>query len=73
VIGTHKGALPEIIKPGETGFLCRSKEEFIEAIRNVDSLSPEACRKDAVTRWNRERVAKEYFEIYKAIVGGEVF
>ena len=73
VIGTNEGALPEIIKHGETGFLCKSKEDFINAVRNVDSLSPEACREDAVARWNRERVAKEYLEIYKAVANGEVF
>ena len=73
VIGTDEGALKEIIQHGETGFLCKNKEDFINAIRNVDSLSPEACREDAVKRWNRLRVGREYLEIYAAVANGEIF
>ena len=73
VIGSDEGALPEIIKRGETGFLCKTDQDYVNAVRNVDSLSPEACREDAVKRWNRERVAREYLEVYEAVADGEVF
>ena len=46
VIASRIGALPEIVKHGETGFLCESgnKEEFQEHI-NILWHNPELCRK----------------------------
>jgi len=73
-ICSNEGAFPEIIQEGKTGFLCElNLEDYMNAIRNVDSLSPKACRADAISRWNRERVAKGYMEIYKEVASGAVF
>lgn len=73
VITSNEGAFPEIIIEGKTGFLASTIEQYVNAIKNVDVLSPEACRKDAETRWNRRRVAEQYKQIYEDVLKGEVF
>jgi len=72
-IVSRDGAFPEIIVEAKTGWLCSTFQEYINAIRNVDMLSPERAREDALKRWSRERVAKDYLKIYEDVEKGEVF
>lgn len=72
-IVSEDGAFPEIIQKGKTGWLCKSFEDYVTAIKNVDSYSLEECRRDAEARWSRERVAKDYFRVYEDVIKGEVF
>ncbi|MCG5539062.1 glycosyltransferase [Halorhodospira sp. 9622] len=71
VIGTDRGALPEIIKHGQTGFICRTEEEMVEAIGAVDQLSPQACREHVERRFDIRRVCADYEELYRRAIAGE--
>jgi glycosyltransferase involved in cell wall biosynthesis len=53
-----------------TGFLVDSVEEMAKAIRHVDEISPEACRRAAEKRFPKERMVDKYFDLYHALVGG---
>ena len=65
VIAYRSGALPEIVEHGMTGFLVDSVEEMAEAIRHVDRISPQACRRQAEQRFGAERMIRNYFDIYE--------
>ncbi len=67
VIASRMGAFPEIIKEGETGFLCTSPGEYSEAIESLDSIAPLSCRQDAVERWDRMRAGRQYIELYERL------
>ncbi|MCL6578420.1 MAG: glycosyltransferase [Candidatus Bathyarchaeota archaeon] len=67
VITSNLGAAPEIVKDGETGFLCKTLEAYEEAVNHVEALNPEACRKDAVERFNRTRIAQMYLDLVKKL------
>ena len=73
VIVSRDGAFPEIVIEGKTGWLCSNLQEYVSAIMNVDMLSPEKARKDAVERFDRSRVAKEYLQVYKEVALGSIF
>ena len=60
VLTYDMGAMPEILQPGVTGYICENLNEMIESIEEVSKLSPEACRADAEKRWHYTRAAKEY-------------
>ena len=47
VIAFNRGAMPELIIDGVTGFLCNNEAEMLAAINKVDTLSPLKCRKHA--------------------------
>jgi hypothetical protein len=39
-----RGAAVEVVDDGVTGFLREEVDEMVAALRNIDSISPEACR-----------------------------
>jgi glycosyltransferase involved in cell wall biosynthesis len=69
VIAYRSGALTEIVEHGVTGFLVDNVEEMAEAIRRVDAISPEVCRKAAEQRFRKERMVEKYFVLYRAMAG----
>jgi len=73
VICSRDGAFPEIIMEAKTGWLCETFWEYVNAVKNVDVLKPELARQDALKRWDRLRVAKEYLQIYEEVAKGTVF
>ena len=63
VIASRMGAFPEIINHGQTGFLCKNKAEYLEAIDRVGDLNPQAPRADAESRWHYTRAAQDYIKL----------
>ena len=63
VIAMNMGAMPEIINHGETGFLCNSSDDIVDAVSHVKELNRDAIRKDSVERWHYTRAAKDYEKI----------
>ena len=63
VICSRMGAFPEIIKHGVTGFLCKNKAEYLDAIDQVGDLNPQAPRADAEARWHYLRAAQDYIKL----------
>lgn len=68
VIALRRGAAPEVIADGKTGFVVDTEEEMIEATKKVDSLKPSDCRKHIEDNFSLEKMAKDYLEIYKKIL-----
>lgn len=63
VISAAMGALPEIIKHGETGFLFNNYEQMKNYIGLIDEIDPKNCRKDIEERFSRKVMAKNYEKI----------
>jgi len=64
VIGTPRGSLPEIIKDGETGYICNSVEESVGAVKKCQELSPNSIRKYVELRFSIDKMYKHYMDIY---------
>lgn len=69
VIAYRSGALPEIVEDGVTGFLVDTAEEMAAAIRKVHTINPEVCRSTARRRFSRERMVRDYFDLYGQLTG----
>lgn len=67
VIGTPRGALPEIVRENETGFLIRSLEEGVQAVAALPRLSRTACRRDAETRFTPAASVDRFLAIYAGL------
>lgn len=73
VIAFKRGSIPEIIKNGRTGFVVEDVEEMIEALSNIDKIDRTYCRSYAITKFNVEKMADGYEEIYyKVLAKGRV-
>lgn len=69
VVAFRRGALPEIIEDGRTGFLVGSVEEMATAIERSRRLSSAACRASAEERFSAASTARGYLRLYGEIAG----
>ncbi len=67
VVGWRKGAVPEVITDGVTGFVVDSIEEAVRAVERVPGLSRRACRQVFEERFDAVRMAQEYVEVYRRL------
>jgi len=62
VISTDWGAMSETVLHGVTGYRCRTLDDFVWAIRNIDSLDTKKVREWAESNYSMERVALMFQE-----------
>ncbi len=70
VVALRRGALPEIVEDGRTGFLVDGVEEMAEAMRAAASLRPEDCRRSAETRFSAAETTRRYLALYERLASG---
>jgi glycosyltransferase involved in cell wall biosynthesis len=72
VISLHRGAAPEIIKLGVTGFVVNSIAEMVEAVGKVDKIKASACRARVQNYFSTKQMVDHYEKAFsKAIYGPE--
>jgi glycosyltransferase involved in cell wall biosynthesis len=71
VVGLRRGAVPEVVTDGIDGFVCESPEEMITAVKRLDGIDREACRRTVERRFSAEVVVAQYERVYRrALAGG---
>lgn len=68
VIARPRGAVPEIVRHGETGFLVNTLEEAVEAVRRVPELDRARIRQHVAQHFSHERMVEEYLQVYERIL-----
>jgi glycosyltransferase involved in cell wall biosynthesis len=68
VIAYDGGAVSEVIKEGQTGFIAKNVEDAAEAVQRVPELSRAHCRKVFEKRFTVTRMARDYVKIYKRTI-----
>jgi glycosyltransferase involved in cell wall biosynthesis len=71
VIAFARGAAPEIVEEGVTGFLVQDGDEMAARLAEVDRIDRGACRARAQKRWSAARMAADYEQLYERIVGAD--
>ena len=69
VIAMARGAVPEVVVDGKTGFICHSLEEMVSAVDRISSLDRLDCRIHVERFFSADRMAGDYLEIYEGILG----
>ena len=64
VICSDRGACPELITR-DVGFICRYESDYLNAIKRVSEISPQACREKAMREFHYLRMAKDYLREYE--------
>jgi glycosyltransferase involved in cell wall biosynthesis len=68
VIAYRRGAVPEVIDEGRTGFIVQGLEDAIEAVRLVPDLSRKRCRDVFEKRFTATRMARDYLRMYERLI-----
>lgn len=68
VIAFARGAAPEIIVDGETGFLVDTIDEMVEAIGRLDEIDPRRCREHIEQHFDVPVMTDAYLAVYGRIV-----
>jgi glycosyltransferase involved in cell wall biosynthesis len=68
VIATPRGALPELVEHGVTGFLGDGDEELAGFAVRAGEISRAACRRRAQERFSAERMVSDYEALYRRIL-----
>ena len=68
VVALNRGAVPEIVVDGKTGFVVDSVDAMIEAVSRIDSIDPSDCRKHIQNHFSITSMAYKYSELYHQII-----
>lgn len=68
VVAMRRGAMPEIIQHGVTGFLADNEDEFAAYMDRVDEIDPAACRAAVADRFSAETMASAYIDRYLSVL-----
>lgn len=64
VIAFKMGSVPEVVKDGKTGFVVRNIKEAIEAVKKIDQIKRENCRKWVEEQFSAEMMVSNYEKLY---------
>ncbi len=68
VIANRRGALPEIIEDGSSGFLVETIDELAEKINEVHKLSRKEARQRFVNNFPASKMVDKYEELYYKLI-----
>lgn len=72
VIATPRGAVPEVVRHGETGFVVPVEgyaEAAAEALTRVADIDPKACRRHVEEHFSAEAMVSGYEAAYERVLG----
>ena len=67
-IAFNRGAVPEIMLDGKTGFVVDSINDMIKAVEHIDSIDPFDCRRHVQNHFSITNMASKYLKLYQQIV-----
>jgi glycosyltransferase involved in cell wall biosynthesis len=72
VVAFPRGALPETIEHGRTGFLVRNVEEMAAAIHACGVMDSAACRRSAEQQFSLSAMIERYLRLYRSFASAQV-
>ncbi len=64
VIAFPRGAVPEVVRPGVNGFVCRTVDEGVSVVGRLSSIDRRAVRRDCEARFDARVIVSQYEAIY---------
>lgn len=68
VISFNRGAAPEVIQDGVTGFLVNTVDEIVEKMKLVHKIDRLKCRDWVAQKFSNDTMAKEYLNAYQKVI-----
>ncbi len=68
VIGFNRSSVPEIIREGLNGFVVENLEEMARAVKKLDQIRREDCRKSIEGKFTIKKMVDNYEKVYEKII-----
>lgn len=68
VVAFPRGAAPEVVEEGVTGFIAASLESAVERVRAIHQIDRKTCHRRATERFSMARVARAYLTVYEDLI-----
>ncbi|MGE0685061.1 MAG: glycosyltransferase [Candidatus Binatia bacterium] len=73
VLAFGEGAVPEIVRHGETGFVVDSVESMVKAVGRIEHLDRRNCWKHVKTNFSIQKMAEGYAALYEQLAAVPAF
>jgi glycosyltransferase involved in cell wall biosynthesis len=70
VIAFAKGATPEIVADGRTGYLVGDEDEMLRAVARIGEIDRAECRRHVEHDFSVDRVVREYEGCFRRVLDG---
>ena len=71
VIVTPRGAAPEIITDGLTGFLRTDRARLVDAVREIDRIDRKTCRDEVTRRFSTQQMVGRHVDAYRQLLAAQ--
>jgi glycosyltransferase involved in cell wall biosynthesis len=68
VIAFNRGAVPELIEEGLTGFIVEDEAGAVQAVNRIGQLSRQRIRRRFEERFTAQRMANDYLAVYSELI-----
>lgn len=65
VLGLRRGAVPEVVEDGVSGFVCDSLDDLVNSVKGLSSLDRRACRLRVERCYSDDAVVSAYEKLYR--------
>ncbi|ACC73875.1 glycosyltransferase family 4 protein [Paraburkholderia phymatum] len=69
VIAFRRGAMPEVVENGVTGWLVDDVDSAVAAVKRIGAIDRWRCRRAYESRFTAARMADEYVDLYASLCG----
>jgi glycosyltransferase involved in cell wall biosynthesis len=67
VIGFRRGAVPEVVRDGDNGFVCATVEEAARAVSRLGAIDRARVRADCEARFDARVIVDAYEQLYRLV------
>lgn len=71
VIAFNRGSVSEVVADGKTGFVVNSVNEMADAIKKIDSIDRQECRRHVEQNFSVEKMVENYEKTFLRLTGNE--
>ncbi len=68
VLAFARGAVPEVVRDGRTGFLCANVDHMASMIGHIDELDRGECRAAAEGYFSAMRMVRQHIKLYQDVI-----
>ncbi len=73
VLGFHRGSVPELVRSGINGFVCKDTTDLVQHIGQIDTISRRVCREIVDLEFSDVAIVEQYESLYHQMITKELF